>query len=536
MKAKFYSFYSLLLFIGFSVTVHAQEITMYGENITAASDGSVALAGNRLWYVIEVTGPMTMINPNVYCPVPAGTRYIPGTTTLDGVSFLPNDTKFPFADPHLIRTPYSATDKVVITFEVEVTANTGNISCIAQLKTVNYGDFTSNEKLTILEPSASCYRFYTMTTSIPEGYNPRQPTRYFPYQYLRSVNASTGAETIIYNGTTGVRKNAYTDADLSTPVLTDATAMTYSNGDGYLYFVNKPVNNQPADLCRITTKGMTAIAYQFVGTPLTTNTTSPITRMASTADGKMYALTDNGQDFIEFSISGFGTGSVVNKANHLLINDPANNTHDVFAETGGDMVPDGSGNLLLIPNTGNVYRINPISYVATYLGTIPGFPAAGCNSALIDKAGDIYIGGFYQNVYKLKLSTWTLTTLWTGNYASVDFAGCSVPLQPARVATNGNSIRNEAGTIQISDEVSAKVLPNPFRDQLNIQMKLNTAAQVKVRLIDLYGRTVYTTTEKLNAGASSVRVPVPAGLASGVYVVELWTGDKRLLQKKLIKE
>jgi hypothetical protein len=80
------------------------------------------------------------------------------------------------------------------------------------------------------------------------------------------------------------------------------------------------------------------------------------------------------------------------------------------------------------------------------------------------------------------------------------------------------------------------VLPNPFRKELNLQVQLTTAETVKVRLIDFYGRTVYTTTKQLGAGSNSLRLAVPANLGSGIYVVDVWAGNNRLLQKKLVKQ
>jgi hypothetical protein len=55
-------------------------------------------------------------------------------------------------------------------------------------------------------------------------------------------------------------------------------------------------------------------------------------------------------------------------------------------------------------------------------------------------------------------------------------------------------------------------------------------------LIDFYGRTVYASSENLGTGANSLHIPVPAGLGSGMYVLELWAGNNRLLQKKMLKK
>jgi uncharacterized repeat protein (TIGR01451 family) len=104
---------------------------------------------------------------------------------------------------------------------------------------------------------------------------------------------------------------------------------------------------------------------------------------------------------------------------------------------------------------------------------------------------------------------------------------------PPRKAVNGTA---SPVTEQLQPVISAQVRPNPFNEEINLQVQLNTAEQVRVRLTDFYGRTVYTSTQQVAAGYNSLHIDVPAGLASGVYVLELSAGNNRLMQKKLIKQ
>lgn len=89
--------------------------------------------------------------------------------------------------------------------------------------------------------------------------------------------------------------------------------------------------------------------------------------------------------------------------------------------------------------------------------------------------------------------------------------------------------------MQPSSIASVKVQPNPFVKELNLQIQLTKAEVVQVRLIDFYGRTVFTTSEKLGTGVNSLHLQVPANLSTGMYVLECWAGNNRLLQKKLLK-
>jgi uncharacterized repeat protein (TIGR01451 family) len=544
MKAKFYSlrslFFTLLLLFSIGETINAQTIEMMRENETDGGDGTTVSPGQRLiYYIVVINGPATMNNATVTGHVPAGTIYVQGSTTVNGVPVADINNAMPFVTGRLIGTAgtLNPNDVITIQFKVDATANSGTLSNDALLQGSTISDLTADPVLTIIINESACDNFYTLTTSSRAG---GTPTNMLPYQYIRELDPTTGTSTtnIFYNGPAGACKNAYTLSNLPAgSVLTDAAAMAMHANPGRIFFVNKPVNNVPADLCYVDISSPSPIAYKFVGTPLTQNTTSPITRMTFDAFKNGYAITDNGQEFIRFGYTFNGSSFVlIIDPPATLINDAGNGAHDVLAETGGDVCAYGNG-LLLIPNSGNVYRIDPVTKIAKYLGTITNMPAAGCNSVFIDNAGIINIGGFYSILYKLTLSTLTLTSVSSPNiYSSSDFANCTVPPQPARIATNENAIRNQNGTVQRSGEVFAKVQPNPFKKMLNVQVQLNTAESVKIRLIDFYGRTVYAKSENLSTGSNSLNITVPEGLGSGMYVLELWAGNNRLLQKKILKQ
>jgi len=101
-------------------------------------------------------------------------------------------------------------------------------------------------------------------------------------------------------------------------------------------------------------------------------------------------------------------------------------------------------------------------------------------------------------------------------------------IKGARIAATGNTQLSAKGTVTVQ--------PNPFVTALNLQLQLNTAAAVQVRLFDLFGRTVFTTSQKLATGFQSLHINVPAGLTPGFYVLEVTDGNNRLLQKKLLKQ
>jgi uncharacterized repeat protein (TIGR01451 family) len=186
--------------------------------------------------------------------------------------------------------------------------------------------------------------------------------------------------------------------------------------------------------------------------------------MAFAADGFGYAVTSHGDDLIQFSVSTV-TGLPVITQLGPLINNSINGANDVLAETGGDLFGDGSGKLYLVANSNKLYKINPATRVTTFLGSINPSPASSSNSIAIDPAGNVYIGGSYQDVYQVNLATMGGTSITGGAtsnvWASGDFTSCGFPvLSPDLIANK--TYRNTRGvpfvvggdTVEYSIEVT----------------------------------------------------------------------------------
>ncbi|HEY1200244.1 MAG TPA: T9SS type A sorting domain-containing protein, partial [Niastella sp.] len=145
-----------------------------------------------------------------------------------------------------------------------------------------------------------------------------------------------------------------------------------------------------------------------------------------------------------------------------------------------------------------------------------------CNQAAIDFT---YANGNAQNVITddpAQSGTQDATCFWSDGIVG-----------SGRVAVT-TTIKENQPVPAVMEKI--EVRPNPFVNNLNLQLQLNTAETIQVRLIDFYGRTVFTTSRNIGAGASSINVSVPEGISRGIYVLELSAGSKRLLSKKLIKQ
>jgi hypothetical protein len=94
-----------------------------------------------------------------------------------------------------------------------------------------------------------------------------------------------------------------------------------------------------------------------------------------------------------------------------------------------------------------------------------------------------------------------------------------------------------SGIIRLNaNDLDVEAAPNPFDKDINVQIRLKTADQVRIRLVDFYGRVVYNSTEQLSIGSHSLSIRIPMGLAKGMYVLDVKAGSEMLFSKKLLKK
>jgi uncharacterized repeat protein (TIGR01451 family) len=715
MYRKFYSlrffFVTLLLSIGIGNAVNGQTVELWREGLSDGGSGATTRTGYVMLYTIVATNNTSsnLTGSIIYGRIPAGTSYVTGSTKVNGVAMPDVNGKMPFAGSGggLINSPSAGpgvlapNTTVTVEYQIQVNANMGSFNNSATLLgTASAGAFLLNtETLTTnVTIDQVCNLIFQSTALIAAGAPPT-----YPYRNFKELNTTNGtAGTTFFTGASGPCYNAVTGAVLPAgSIVTDAEAMAFDRTSLRLYFINNTTNNPAQELCYTSYPYNTPVAaYKFVGYPLETNTGAGynINRMTFAADGYGYALTANALDLIRFSIDPSTSLPVISPLG-ALVNDANNGANDVLAETGGDIFSDASGKLYLIPNSGKLYRIDPATRVAVYLGTISGMPAGGVNAVAVkglyesigsdwDYLPYVFIGGAYQNVYKVDLSTMTATSI-IGSTSNVwktgDYTSCALPIYESAIkaskaftdlnggfvmagdpieytievtntgninaggvklsdvipayshytansttvngvavadigglmpfAVSGGQFINSAGTSPgiikpgdankvvikfrittdplkyicnqatitlpdgngstlfvitedpakaglqdatcfYSDGIlgegriavnstpvngqqvleSVQVSPNPFVNNLNLQVQLNTAETVQVRLFDLYGRTVFTTFQKLGAGVHSLHLNVPSGLSKGIYVLEVKAGTNQVLQKKLLKQ
>ncbi len=141
------------------------------------------------------------------------------------------------------------------------------------------------------------------------------------------------------------------------------------------------------------------------------------TRMVIGSDGDGYAITNDANTFVHFT-----TGKDANVENLGALGDDKNNAVSIHDRSnwGGDMIADAFGKFYMFTVNNSVFKINPATRVATFLGTIQGLPAGfTTNAAAVNSEGTIILGSAIKagEYYTLDLDKMTAKILPGSNVA-----------------------------------------------------------------------------------------------------------------------
>ena len=473
MSFKFYPLKGLLfalLLLGIKASTQAQLVfTKDVKNTTTGGDGSTANSGDVLQYTITITnnGAANYIAAKMYDNVPPGVVYISGSTLLNGAAVTDKSGGvMPYTGTgSAVNTPTYAAGilnpggTAIVKFRVTVTGNGGSIFNNATIDATQGSTSTiqaTNTVYTNIIKDAGCNIIYQTATQFPspsfgDG----------TYSYIRTVDTLTGqGTTLVYSGPTGgTTKATGAFSSVSGPLLSGCAAIAFDKSRQRIYFVN---NNASANLSYIDMGVATPVARIYTNSAyqLSTNGVN-VNRMGMGSDGYCYALTSDASDLIKFTFDASDLPVITHMG--ALTNAGTNGGKDVLNETGGDLFADGSGKIYLIANSSNMYKINPATKVATFMGTVK-VPSGGTGSITpsqslaIDLYGNVYINGGYQYVYKLDLQTMNVTALnaSTSNvYTSGDYTTCAFPVLASSIIADktytdidGDGIINGGDTVE----------------------------------------------------------------------------------------
>ena len=248
---------------------------------------------------------------------------------------------------------------------------------------------------------------------------------------------------------------------------------------------------------------------------------SIITRMCFAANGFGYALTNDNEHLIRFSTK--KQSDITDLGN--LIDARTNGENSVkvqFKSWGGDLIADANGALYLFAMQRGIFKINPVTKVATYLGNIQNMPEDyTVNAAMSIGGADVIIASSTNTstYYRVDLNTLQATALNTGSakvYNVSDFANATLAFD------NNKNVSSVSATTLTKSTVN--IYPNPVTTH-SFYLELNNFSKGKytVELSQLQGKKILQ--HEINiSGSLTEKINLPAGIASGAYLIKIMNG------------
>jgi hypothetical protein len=262
-----------------------------------------------------------------------------------------------------------------------------------------------------------------------------------------------------------------------------------------------------------------------------------ISRMVITPDGTGYAISNDASTFIQFN---------TNKKTALqnlggLIDDPSNKNMSVqnsCSSYGGDIVADDKGSLYLFSGPNNVFKINPETRVATYLGHINGLPKDfTTNAAVVTPDGQMLISSAVGKVtnFLLDLKTLKATPFQTNNlaYHTSDLANSNYIKTKKSAFTTIETIK----PLKSKLANSIQIYPNPVVEDNKFTIQFNDLSNgtYTLELVGMSGQPILRRNIAIASKTNIQTITFPAASAKGLYLVRLVTANKKaVFEQKLM--
>jgi hypothetical protein len=252
---------------------------------------------------------------------------------------------------------------------------------------------------------------------------------------------------------------------------------------------------------------------------------SVITRMVIASDNNGYALTNDNEHLIRFTTGRQASVRDLGK----LVDAKSNGENSVrtqFKSWGGDLIADATGNLYLFTMQRLVYKINPKTQLATYLGQIKNMPEDyTVNAAMVENDAYVIVGSSTKttNYYRVNLNTLESEAILSKTaqvYNVSDFANESLAFNKAN--NNSSVVAKDLRTTTVG------VYPNPATDgKLTIQFGNFIPGKYVVQVADMQGKAVLQ--KELKISGSQTEGIFVSSLSTGTYLLRVIDQDGKNL-------
>ena len=322
------------------------------------------------------------------------------------------------------------------------------------------------------------------------------------------------------------------------PFTTGVAALAYDSRNNRIYFTPMFID-QLRYIDLKTMKLYYVLDQSFTTLGSTHNDEAKtVTRMVITPDGNGYAVTNDGNAFIRFNVSG---AKISIEPPASLVDAPGNNTtsiHNRCGGFGGDMIADDNGNLYIVSAQNQVFKIDAGTKVATHLGAITGLPADFTTNGLaVDDRNRLLLSSAVNKKgwYVVTPGEWKASPISApaGVYRSSDLANSNVLKTGYNI---GLTNRKYVGQFENEGTGKVQIYPNPITENVfTIQFNEINAGDYSLELTDIMGRLLVRRKIKIGGEQQTEKVTINPGAGRGIYLIKLRDqGTKEIFTQKLI--
>lgn len=231
-------------------------------------------------------------------------------------------------------------------------------------------------------------------------------------------------------------------------------------------------------------------------------------RMTTAPDGFMYALNNNGTEFLK--ISSGGTVQNLGSVDGFIAE--AKNLGNETLAYGGDMIADAFGNLYVISAAGNVFKLNPDNLNSSFVGKIKGLPEKyTVNGAAVTADGSVI------------LATTSEFGFYTLNFDTLEAKFASDYQFPVYDLASSNFLKQTQADNLYG--ISYSLYPTIVKtSELNIVSKSNDNNILNVSVWSLNNKKVYSNTVSVKS-VGDYKINLNGALQPGIYVLKATNQD-----------
>jgi hypothetical protein len=347
---------------------------------------------------------------------------------------------------------------------------------------------------------------------------------------LRTLDTRTGA----YSGVLlNLRDH---EQQLATPDSSVA-AIAYDRKANRLYYA--PMNIDQLRFIDLNTMNIFAVPGQYFSKTgkYEFMNAGPINRMVIAPNDFGYTITNDGTHLLRFTTH----GSPVLTDLGDLIDDPQNKEmtiHSICSNSGGDLVADDAGHLILVTGSNKVFRVDLATRITTYLSTISDLPQKFTTSgaAVTDDGKQIIVssstypdGNFFVNP-----DTWMASAAPITNdlFESADLANSNILITKTGVNAEIFIGKNPDNLNRI------RIFPNPVLDDLvSIQFNKLPPGNYTIQLANAVGKTLVEQKAIISQAAQTESLHLAHYTAQGFYYVRILDEKNNIVSiQKLVVE